>query len=399
MPCLSYDVEGHILNVNITACKLLGYEREELLGRLVGDVDVGFDPVNGPKRWREMEPREALLQDSLYRRQDGSVFPVEVRLSVVEIGEGRVRLALVRDVSQRKKAEVVLQQRARQQQAVAELAAKALRSGEVETLLEAAIATVAETLDLEICRVLEHVPARRELVLRAGLNLPPNKRGKRAASDNPKFASGYVVRTGEAVTTQSFLNEQRFKISPWLKATGAVSGLTVSVGGKGSDVPRYGILAAYTRKQREFTEDDIHFVQCVANILAAGIARQRGEDALQAVEALYRRIAANTPGVVYQYVVQPDGRVEIPFISENCRALYGQEPREIQSHPGGHAGPRSSRGPVRLGKGNALRRTDAGAVPLAGAASPGRRRSALGAIRLPAGAAAECQHHLRRDHH
>ena len=328
-----HDLNEHILEVNTAACQLVGYTREELLGLRVSDIDPGFDPVKGPRRWREMIPGEAVTTESLNRRKDGEVFPVEARTSVVETGRGRVLLALVRDTSQRKKAERSLQVRARQQQAVAELGAKALSGGGVETLLDEAVATVAGTLGLEICNVLEHLPARQEFLIRAGLNLAPDERGKRAADDGPKFIIGYVLHRGEPLIIKDFRKERRVKATAWLKARGAVSGLTVPVGENKAGVPRYGVLSAYTQKPREFTEDDMYFVQAVANILATSIDRQRGEDALRVVEARYRRIAAHTPGVVYQYLVQPDGTVAVPFISESCRILYGREPHEVQAQP------------------------------------------------------------------
>ena len=328
-----YDLNERILEVNMAACHLVGYTREELLELRVGDIDMGFDPVKGLKRWHEMIPGEAVTMESLNRRKDGDVFAAEARVSVVETGRGRVLLALVRDISQRKRAERTLQVRARQQQAVAELGAKALSGGKVETLLDEAVAIVADTLGLEICSVFEHMPARKQLLIRAGLNLPPHERGKKAAPDSPKYTAGCVLRSGEPLIIKDFRKEEHVKATPWLKANGAVSGLTVPVGENSTGVPRYGILNAYTRTQREFTDDDMYFVQAVANILATSIDRQRGEDALRVVEARYRRIAAHTPGVVYQYLVHPDGTVAVPFISESCRTLYGLEPHEIQAHP------------------------------------------------------------------
>ena len=328
-----YDLNERIFEANTAACRLVGYTHEELLGLRISDIDVGFDPIKGPKRWHEMVPGEAVTMESLNRRKDGDIFLAEARVSVAETGRGRVLLALVRDISKRKHAERSLQMRARQQQAVAEFGAKALSGGKVETLLDEAVTIVASTLELEICSVFEHLPARKELVIRASLDLSPQERGGKATPDSPKHIAGHVVRSGEPLIIKDFRKEERVKTIPWLKAAGAVSGLTVPVGENSSAVPRYGILNVYTRKPREFTGDDMYFVQAVANILATSISRQRGEDALRAVEARYRRIAAHTPGVVYQYLVHPDGTVAIPFISESCRTLYGLKPHEIQAHP------------------------------------------------------------------
>ena len=329
-----YGFDERILDVNTAACEAVGYTRGELLRLRVGDIDVGFDPVKGPKRWKEMVSGEAMTVESLHRRKDGSVFAAEARISVVETGEDRVLLALVRDVTQRKNAEKHLQARAQQQQAVARFGARALGENKTEALLDEAVAVVAGTLGLEICRVLEHVKERKEMVTRAGVNLPPRERGGIAASDSRRFTPGFVMHANKPVIIRDYREEKRFAAPPWAKAAGAVSGLTVPIGEADRRVPRYGVLAACAGAAREFSEDDVYFVQAVANILASAIARIRGEDALRVVEARYHRIAANTPGVVYQYQLHPGGAVSIPFISESCRTFYGMEPHEIQARPG-----------------------------------------------------------------
>lgn len=50
-------------------------------------------------------------------------------------------------------------------------------------------------------------------------------------------------------------------------------------------------------------------------------------------ESLFQSIVANVPGMVYQFLILPDGSIEWPFISEGCRAIYEQSPEEIRSNP------------------------------------------------------------------
>jgi signal transduction histidine kinase/DNA-binding response OmpR family regulator/HPt (histidine-containing phosphotransfer) domain-containing protein len=61
--------------------------------------------------------------------------------------------------------------------------------------------------------------------------------------------------------------------------------------------------------------------------------RQQTEDALRSSEARYQRIAANVPGMVYQFVLHPDGSFAFPFISEGSRELCGIEPAAITADP------------------------------------------------------------------
>ncbi len=57
--------------------------------------------------------------------------------------------------------------------------------------------------------------------------------------------------------------------------------------------------------------------------------RNQTENALRESEARYQRIAANVPGMVYQFVRRPDGSIAFPFISEGSRELFGLEPADI----------------------------------------------------------------------
>ncbi len=325
-----YDLEGRFVDANAAAYRLVGYTRDELLRLSVGDLEPDFDLDRGTRRWSEMRVGEVVTLEGVNRRKDHSVFPAEARISMVETHAGRLLIAVVRDVSERKRAEAVMLLRAQQQQGIAELGAQALGGKELDALLQDALRLVSQTLNLELCRVLEHVPERGELVVRAGLNLREGGIGTRAASDGKEYTAGYVLRTGEPAVVQNFAQETRFQRTPWLQAENALCGMSVPIG---SAAPRYGVLAAYSREPREFTTDDVYFVQAIANVLAAAIARRGGEDALREVEARYQRIAAITAGMVFQLVMQPDGTTTTPFVSEGSRQVYGIEPAELQAEP------------------------------------------------------------------
>jgi PAS domain S-box-containing protein len=62
--------------------------------------------------------------------------------------------------------------------------------------------------------------------------------------------------------------------------------------------------------------------------------RQQAEEALRQSEARFHRMAGNFPGgMIFQFLLRPDGSVAIPYISPSCREIYGLEPEEIQHNP------------------------------------------------------------------
>ncbi|MES2116815.1 MAG: histidine kinase, partial [Pseudomonadota bacterium] len=54
---------------------------------------------------------------------------------------------------------------------------------------------------------------------------------------------------------------------------------------------------------------------------------------LAQVRARLDAIVSNTPGLVYQFVLQADQRVSFPYLSEGCQALLGLTPAALHAAP------------------------------------------------------------------
>jgi len=99
------DLSGRICEANQQACDSLGYSYEELVSlsgrdlRYVGDSDVL------QRAYAKVLAGQTMTVEYRQHRKDGSLFPVEARMSLIEAGDERFLLALVRDVSERKKVE------------------------------------------------------------------------------------------------------------------------------------------------------------------------------------------------------------------------------------------------------------------------------------------------------
>ncbi|HRQ39094.1 MAG TPA: PAS domain S-box protein [Chloroflexota bacterium] len=111
-----HDADGAILDVNRQACESLGYSREELLTMTPHDFDVAHDPVFIGQMRAKLDTGEVISFDTLHRRKDGSVFPVEIRVRPLWQGKRRFGVSLARDMTRRKQAETALRQRETQLQ-------------------------------------------------------------------------------------------------------------------------------------------------------------------------------------------------------------------------------------------------------------------------------------------
>ena len=57
--------------------------------------------------------------------------------------------------------------------------------------------------------------------------------------------------------------------------------------------------------------------------------REDVEDALRKSEARFKRLADNSPGVVYQFMMSPDGAFSFPYINEEVFPVMGVSPKDV----------------------------------------------------------------------
>jgi PAS domain S-box-containing protein len=94
---------GRIVEANGAAEQAYQYTRAELLALAIYDLRVEAPPsVIGQMR---VADRQGTLFEALHRRKDGSLFPVEVSSRGETLGGGRYLLSIIRDITERKRAE------------------------------------------------------------------------------------------------------------------------------------------------------------------------------------------------------------------------------------------------------------------------------------------------------
>jgi two-component system, NtrC family, sensor histidine kinase AtoS len=113
---------GGIVQANQAAARMHGYSVTELLTMNIKDLDSPEAAAGIPARIDELL-RGAWMQAQIcHRKKDGTVFPVEISAGLFEVGGQKYILAIDRDITERKDAEVALQ-RAEQDKIVGEMAA------------------------------------------------------------------------------------------------------------------------------------------------------------------------------------------------------------------------------------------------------------------------------------
>jgi two-component system cell cycle sensor histidine kinase/response regulator CckA len=92
---------GHFLDINETACRRLGYSRDEMLSFGIPDIlDRSDLPFSMQANMEEMLKMGSKTIETRHRRKDGSTFPVEINIQHVQLDQDYL-LAVVRDITDR----------------------------------------------------------------------------------------------------------------------------------------------------------------------------------------------------------------------------------------------------------------------------------------------------------
>jgi PAS domain S-box-containing protein len=182
-----------------------------------------------------------------------------------------------RDVTERHRMEGLLRARNRQQAAVARLGQVAISSRQLDEVLNEAVRESAQALGVEFCKILKLLPDG-NLLLRAGTGWRPGLVGHLTIPAGLESQAGFALQSDASVIATDLATETRFHRTPLLVEHGAVSGMSVVI--NGPERP-YGVLSVHATSRRDFSEDDIHFLQAIAHLLASAIERTQADRELR----------------------------------------------------------------------------------------------------------------------
>ncbi len=285
-PIFVWEPDGGIVYWNRGSEELYGFSREEAVGRVSHELLQTVHPIPLDRVKAALEGGGEWVGELEHVTRDGRWVVVESRQMLVHPADGR-RLVLEtnRDMTEQKRAEDEIRTRHRQQAAVAELGLQALEENDLHAVMDEAVGLLCRALSTDYCKVLELLPGGEELLLKAGVGWKEGLVGNATVGTSLDSQAGYTLLSGEPVIVEDLRAECRFNGPPLLHEHGVISGMSTVI--QGRDGP-FGVLGAHAKERRTFTEDDVNFLQAVANVLAAAVEREQTEQRLGEVREAER---------------------------------------------------------------------------------------------------------------
>ena len=272
------DSQAHFFYVNGTACRSLGYSREELLSMTVHDVDPGFPAETWPRAWEEVKKRRCFSFESHHRTKHGRIFPVEITVNYMEFEGKEYNCAFARDITKRKQAE---EERARLFEetkrnlehisALHSVTAAASESLRLDSILQEVIKKITEVFHFDATRIFLFDPPASKLHLRASFETQPEFFAGARVFRRGQGLVGRVADTGEALLFEDVLSDPRYQELSHSKLSqkgkfSFFAGVPVKV--KKSLI---GVLVCIGKDARRLTPDERRLIKSMADQIAVAV--------------------------------------------------------------------------------------------------------------------------------
>ena len=97
------DDQARILDVNASACEMVGYSREELTSMTVAQLDPNISIEKWPEHWTNLKQQGSATFETLHRHKDGHLIKVEITANFIIHNGQELHCDFVRDITERKR--------------------------------------------------------------------------------------------------------------------------------------------------------------------------------------------------------------------------------------------------------------------------------------------------------
>ena len=280
---LQIDGEGWLVHFNQALCKMTGYDAAELAGIRLHDIlPPEFADLILPSLALVRKCNEATFE-SAFLAKDGTVVPIEVHARMMEIEGRSLVLAIVRDITRRKRSGLLELGR----RAILEQIATGAPLGE---LLASTVRFVEQELPDALCSVLLADETGTRLRHGAAPSLPD---AYNQAVDGLAIAKG-IGSCGTAAFLRQRVVVEDIEVHPYWKgfqparAAGLRACWSEPVFSSEGDL--LGTFALYYREPRSPKDEELQLIVSAAHLASIAIARVRGDASRRMLEEQLRQI-------------------------------------------------------------------------------------------------------------
>jgi len=264
--------------------RILGLKKSQTLGKSAFDVFPFLKDKEGERFYREaLTGKTVVVSDArCFVPETHEQISIEGHFSPLVDDQGKTvgGLAILRDTTERKRAEALGTEKPRQAALRGDISVAFASEDRLNAILHACAEAIVRQLDAAFARIWTVNEDGNMLELHASAGLYTHMDGPHSRVPVGKLKIGLIAQERSPHLTNDVLNDPRISDKAWAEREGMVAfaGYPLVAGDR-----LVGVMALFARKP--LTPDSLDALASVAGLITQGIERKRAEDSLRKSEA------------------------------------------------------------------------------------------------------------------
>ncbi|MGR3316879.1 MAG: PAS domain S-box protein [Candidatus Anammoxibacter sp.] len=312
-----------IIIFNKGAENIFGYSSDEVIGKpleILIPARFAADHQTNVRKFGHANIDSKRMGERQYelvgRRKNGEEFPAEASISQLKEGNQKIFTAVLRDISERKKSEKILDNRRRAAELGSEVGIALTHNEHLDEMLQCCTEAIVKHLDAAFARIWILNKDKNILELQASAGMYTHIDGQHKCIPVGKYKIGLIAEERHPYLTNSVIGDSRVHDQEWAKREGMVAfaGCPLIVENR-----LKGVMAMFARKQ--LPDSALQAMKSIANGIALGIERKDAEDHIRKLTTSIEQ----SPGIVV--ITDINGNVE--YVNPRFTALTGYSSGEV----------------------------------------------------------------------
>lgn len=297
---------GDIIEINQAAVDTYGYTREELLQMNISQIREPSTLSDLPKDL-EQTTNSGKKFETLHIRKDGSVFPVEINANGADFGDERLIMGIVRDITERKKAEKQTADDLKSMTILQRLGVQTTQQNKtMEEILNEVVESAINITDSDKGNLQLFDPETNTLRIAASRGYNQDFLEYFAIIDkNLSAACTISLKTLEQVFIPDICTHSIFADNPALDILLAENISSVQSTPLISSTGQVlGMISTHSAKTNKYSERELRLMKLIARLSADFIERKQNEIAIRKQTALLNSVNNNTTELIFMKDLQ-----------------------------------------------------------------------------------------------
>lgn len=296
------DLEGRIRDTNGAYCRMTGFSREEILQMNISDLELREDPGEIQAHVQRLATKHFEVFETRHRRKNGSAISLEIALSYLEKTPPRI-ICFVRDISQRKRDEEILEKNREFQALIMDMAMQFVNvsTSRVDVALQQLLQAIGEYARVDRAYIFQHDGSHvfsKNTHEWCAPGIEPQIRFLQAVPVEPfQRVMETMARGGVVHIPRLDKMEGQQGMKAILEPQGIQSLLFIPLMNGKENFGLVGFDAV--EKQRLFSAMEIDLLRIAAQLIASVLIRQRAQKELDEHRAMLAKILDAIPQAVF----------------------------------------------------------------------------------------------------